>query len=107
MDGGAVRLEIPNEWGSLQDDDATEANYVEIDVRGRGTATANVGPNAAIAHLEGVVKGSVVRFTYGGGTVRSRNGAEAQPTITMLLDPAAFIIETDGDGDGIFVNCQG
>ena len=32
MDGGAVRLVIPNGWGSLQDDDATEANYVEVDV---------------------------------------------------------------------------
>ena len=70
MDGGAVRLVIPDGWGSLQDDDATEANYVEVDVSsGRGTATANVGSNAAIAYLEGLVKGSVVRFTYGGGTV--------------------------------------
>ena len=25
MDGGAVRLVIPDEWGNLQDDDATEA----------------------------------------------------------------------------------
>ena len=36
MDGGAVRLVIPDDWGNLQDDDATEANYVEVDVvRGR------------------------------------------------------------------------
>ena len=106
MDGGAVRLEIPDEWGSLQDDDATEANYVEIDVRGRGKATANVGPSAAIAYLEGVVKGSKVRFTYGGGTVRSRNGAQVQPTIAVE-DPAAFMIESDGDGDGSFEARQG
>ena len=106
MDGGAVRLEIPSEWGSLQDDDATEANYVEIDVRGRGTATANVGPRAAIAYLEGVVKGSVVRFSYGGGTVRSNNGAEVQPTIAVD-EPDAFMIETDGDGDGIFLPVRG
>ena len=32
MDGGAVRLVIPDDWGDLQDDDATEANYVEVDV---------------------------------------------------------------------------
>ena len=39
MDGGAVRLVIPDEWGNLQDDDATEANYVEVDVvGGRGSA---------------------------------------------------------------------
>ena len=41
-------------WGSMQDDDATEANYVEVDVTvGRGEATANVGPTAVIATLDG------------------------------------------------------
>ena len=107
MDGGAVRLVIPEGWGSLQDDDATEANYVEIDVGGRGKATnANVGSSAAIAYLEGIEKGSRVIFTYGGGTVDSRNGAEAQPTIAVA-DPAAFIIETDGDGDNSFEPVRG
>ena len=107
MDGGAVRLVTPPGWGTLQDDDATEANYVEVDVSsGRGTATANVGSNAAVAYLEGLVKGSVVKFTYGGGTVDSRNGAEVQSSIAVA-DPAKFIIETDGDGDSIFVNVRG
>ena len=82
MDGGAVRLVIPDNWGDLQDDDATEANYVEVDVvEGRGSAEANVADRAVIANLTGVQAGSVVRFTYGGGTVASRNGAEVQPTI--------------------------
>ena len=106
MDGGAVRLVTPPGWGTLQDDDATEANYIEVDVRGRGTATANVGSNAAIAYPEGLVKGSVVRFTYGGGTVLSRNGAEVQPSIAVA-DPAKFIIETDGDGDSVFAKVRG
>ena len=36
MDGGAVRLVIPDDWGNLQDDDATLANYVEVDVAPKG-----------------------------------------------------------------------
>ena len=108
MDGGAVRLVIPDKWGNLQDDDATERNYVEVDVvTGRGTATANVADRAVIADLEGVEKGSVVRFTYGGGTVTTRNGAEVQPSITTSDAPAEFIIETDGDGNGSFSDVWG
>ena len=38
MDGGIVRLVIPEYWGNLQDDDPTEGNYVEVDVIGRGSA---------------------------------------------------------------------
>ena len=103
MDGGAVRLVIPDDWGDLQDEDATEANYVEVDVvEGRGSATANVADRAVIANLTGVEKDSVVRFSYGGGTVASRNGAEVQPTIAGPKAPAAFEIESDGDGNGSF-----
>ena len=107
MDGGIVRLVIPEKWGDLQDDDATEANYVEVDVIGRGSATANVANRAVEATLTGVVEGSKVRFTYGGGTVASQNGAEVQPAITSPNNPAAFVIETDGDGDGSFVEVDG
>ena len=102
MDGGAVRLVIPEEWGALQDDDATEANYVEVSVVGRGKVTnASVADRAATATLEGVEAGSVVKFTYGGGTVASRNGAEVQPQIAVA-EPAKFKIYSDGDGDGAF-----
>ena len=106
MDGGAVRLVIPDDWGDLQDEDATEANYVEVDVvEGRGSAEANVADRAVIANLTGVQAGSVVRFTYGGGTVASRNGAEVQPSIAGPKAPAAFEIESDGDGNGRFDRC--
>ena len=107
MEGGAVRLSIPKGWGSLQDDDATEANYLEVDVSGGGSATTNVGPNAAIATLSGVVEGSVVEFTYGGGTVASRNGAQVQSTLAGPKAPAAFVIASDGDGNGSFKSVQG
>ena len=107
MDNGIVRLVIPEHWGNLQDDDPTEGNYVEVDVIGRGSAEANVADRAVEATLTGVVEGSVVRFTYGGGTVASRNGAEVQPRITTPNAPAEFIIETDGDGDGSFAEVRG
>ena len=108
MDGGAVRLVIPDDWGDLQDEDATEANYVEVDVvEGRGSAEANVADRAVIADLTGVEKGSVVRFSYGGGTVASRNGAEVEPSIRTAKDPAAFEIESDGDGNGRFDPVRG
>ena len=107
MDDGIVRLVIPENWGNLQDDDPTEGNYVEVDVIGRGSADPNVADRAVEATLTGVVKGSVVRFTYGGGTVASRNGAEVQPRITTPNAPAEFIIETDGDGDGSFAEVRG
>ena len=108
MEGGAVRLSLPNsQWGSFQDDDATEANYLEVDVSGRGSATTNVGPTAAIATLSGVAKGSVVIFRYGGGTVASRNGAQVQSALAGSKAPAAFVIESDGDGNGSFTVVKG
>ena len=107
MDGGAVRLVIPDGWGNLQDDDSTLANYVQVSVRNGGKATANVANRAVIANLTGVEAGSVVRFSYGGGTVKSRNGAEAQATIASAKAPAEFEIESDGDGDGAFTNVRG
>ena len=108
MEGGAVRLSLPNsQWGSFQDDDATEANYLEVDVSGGGSATTNVGPTAAIATLSGVAKGSVVIFRYGGGTVASRNGAQVQSALAGSKAPAAFVIESDGDSNGSFKVVKG
>ena len=107
MDGGDVRLRIPNNWGNLQDEDATEANFVTVKVIGGGTAEANVADRAVIARLTGVEKDSVVQFSYGGGTVSSRNGAEVEPNIRTVKNPAEFIIETDGDGDGSFARVKG
>ena len=67
---------------------------------------ASVANRAATATLEGVVKGSVVRFSYGGGTVSSRNGAQVQPKIAVA-EPARFKIYSDGDGDGAFELVKG
>ena len=100
MDGGAVSLEKPENWGGFQDDDATTANYIEARVvSGRGkVSTVDVGPEIVIVHLETFAPNAKIRFTYGGGTVRLQNGATAQSNIGL----AEFTIQSDGDGDGIF-----
>ena len=105
MDGGAISLERAKGWGSFQADDATIRNYVEVKVvKGRGKLdTVDVGPDIVIAYLEAFPANSVIRFTYGNGTVRSQNGAVAQPDIGL----AEFTIQTDGDGDGDFDNVRG
>ena len=100
MDGGAVSLERPANWGGFQDDDATTANYIEARVvSGSGkVSTVDVGPEIVIVHLETFAPNAKIRFTYGGGTVRLQNGATAQSNIGL----AEFTIQSDGDGDGIF-----
>ena len=105
MDGGAVSLEKPKDWGDFQADDATTANYIEVNVaRGSGKiSTVDVGPDIVIAYLETFPAKSTIRFTYGAGTVRSQNGAAAQADIGL----AEFTIKTDGDGDGDFDNVRG
>ena len=105
MDGGAVSLEKPKDWGDFQADDATTANYIEVNVaRGSGKiSTVDVGPDIVIAYLETFPAKSTIRFTYGTGTVRSQNGAAAQADIGL----AEFTIKTDGDGDGDFDNVRG
>ena len=105
MDGGAVSLERAERWGAFQADDATIRNYVEVKVvKGRGKLdTVDVGPDIVIAYLEAFPVNSVIRFTYGNGTVRTQNGAEAQANIGL----AEFTIQTDGDGDGDFAEVRG
>ena len=105
MDGGAISLERAKGWGNFQADDATIRNYVEVEVvKGRGKLdTVDVGPDIVIAYLEAFPDKSVIRFTYGDGTVRTQNGAVAQPDIGL----AEFTIQTDGDGDGDFDNVRG
>ena len=65
--------------------------------------TVDVGPDIVIAYLEAFPADSVIRFTYGDGTVRTQNGAVAQPNIGL----AEFTIQTDGDGDGDFAEVRG
>ena len=105
MDGGAVSLQKPTGWGNFQADDATLANYIEVEVvLGSGKiSTVDVGPDIVIANLETFAPNAKLRFTYGDGTVRDQNGAAAQPNIGL----AEFTIQSDGDGDGIFKAVRG
>ena len=105
MDGGAVSFEKATGWGDFQDNEPTEHNYIEVEVVGRRGKldTVDAGPDIVIAYLETFPANSVLRFTYGGGTVDSQNGAKAQANI----DLAEFMIASDGDGDGDFEFVRG
>ena len=95
MNGGAVSLEIPSDWGSMQDD-PTRRNY--LTTRGSAVSSLTVGSNTAIAEVRTLGRGGSIRFIYGGGTSRANNGVEVQDHTGI----AQFTIKTDGDGDGIF-----
>ena len=66
MDGGAVSLQKPTGWGDFQDDDAKQANYVEVKVvSGRGRlGDVNVTPDIVVARLETFAPNAKLKFTY-------------------------------------------
>ena len=109
MDGGAVRLTIPDGWGEMQVDDPLDFNHIEVEVTGSG-AELDGDPDviddgqSVDANLKTFAKGDKVTFTYGGGRgTRESNGALAQAEIGS----AAFIIESDGGSDASdFVNIR-
>ncbi len=94
MDGGAVSLEIPDGWGSMQND-PTQRNYVTT--RGAGVSAVEIADRYAIATIDTLAKGGSFRFIYGGGT-GAAVGAEVQDNVGT----AQFVIRSDGDGDGVF-----
>ena len=104
MDGGAVRLTIPDDWGLMQDN-TLKRNYIEVDVS-RGAMLGDVeivdDGLAVEANLTTFGEGDVVTFIYGGGDGdrESGRGAEAQEDI----GEAIFMVESQGSSDGGFVN---
>ena len=77
MDSGAVSLEKPTGWGDFQDDDAKQANYVEVRVvggRGKLEQPVNVTPDIVVARLETFAPNAKLRFTYGNAEVQSDIG---------------------------------
>ncbi len=101
MDGGAVHLIIPDDWGAVQDDDNTAANYVTVTVGTGAVLTSSEVLNSGRsveANLKTLGEGDTVMFTYGGG-VGANKGAAAQAEI----GDATFIIESRGSSGGDFV----
>ncbi len=94
MDGGAVSLELPSGWGSLQND-PQKRNYVTT--RGSGVSSLEITNSLVIATIDKLAKGGSFRFIYGGGT-GSDVGAEVQD----VVGTADFTIKSDGGGDGVF-----
>ena len=67
MDSGAVSLEKPSSWGDFQNDDAKQANYVDVRVvggSGRLEQPVDVGSDIVVAHLETFAPNAKLRFTY-------------------------------------------
>ncbi len=96
MDGGAVSLEIPDGWGSMQND-PTQRNYVTTRGAGVSLDPDDINDRYAIATIDTLAKGGSFRFIYGGGT-GAAVGAEVQDNVGT----AQFVIRSDGDGDGVF-----
>ena len=101
MDSGKVSLELPTTgWGTFQRDPA-ERNYVEISGNPNVTLeepTVDVSSNKAVAKITKLAAGQSFTFVYGGGSGGIANGAEVQDSIGV----ATFMIESDGEGDGVF-----
>ena len=106
MDGGTVRLTIPDGWGKLQTN-KLKRNHIAVTVAGSGAALGDpafeiVGGEGMMveAYLKTFGKGNKLIFTYGGGTGSSDNrGAEAQGEI----GEATFIVESKGSSNGDFI----
>ena len=100
MDGGAVRLTIPQNWGLAQSDDAEKPNYINVTVSsGAKLANFEVLDNGRFvqANLTTLGAGDNVSFTYGGGRGASK-GAVAQAD----LGDAVFLVESQGSSGGVF-----
>ena len=100
MDGGAVRITIPQNWGLPQNDDATKPNYVKVTVSSGAKLTSEVLHDEGRfvqANLTTFGAGDNVSFAYGGGRGASK-GAVAQAD----LGDAVFLVESRGSSGGVF-----
>ena len=100
MDGGHVSLQLPSGWGPMQRDPA-KFDYIKIDESGVILVEPTVdslGSNRAIAQITKLAAGQSFSFVYGSGTGGTNNGITAQDN----LDPAEFIIKTDGDANDTY-----
>ena len=100
MDGGAVRITIPQNWGLPQNDDAEKPNYVNVTVSSGAKLTSEVlhdDGRFVQANLTTLGAGDNVSFTYGGGRGANR-GAVAQAD----LGDAVFLVESRGSSGGTF-----
>ena len=108
MDGGAVRLTIPEDWGEMQDD-PLELNYVTVSASSGVVLTDDdtimpfeiVDDGRAVeVNLTTFGARDKVTFTYGGGTGgHDKEGAVAQ----VNVGEATFMVESKGSSDGDFL----
>ena len=83
MDGGAVRLTIPEDWGAMQDD-PLELNHIDVDISGTGRSVDRAlrfvdDGLQVVANLTTFGKGNTLTFTYGGGDRRRVTAEVLEP----------------------------
>ena len=103
MDGGSVTLTKADDWGDMQRD-PLKRNYINVTVSNGALSSVDYGTDVVVANLRTLRPGGRVTFVYGGGTGSSANrGAVAQVT----TGTATFMIQSDGNGDGMSENVMG
>ena len=81
--------------------DPAQRNYIEISDNPNVTLelpTITESSSKAVAKITKLGAGQSFTFVYGDGNGAPTNGAQVQDDIGI----ATFMIESDGDGDGIF-----
>ena len=97
MNGGAVHLIIPDDWGAAQKDDKTAANYVKVTPDDLPYEVLNSGRSVEVT-LTTFGEGDTVMFSYGDGAGANK-GAAAQAEI----GEAMFVVESRGSSGGDFM----
>ena len=65
MDGGQVRLDLPDDWGKLQETNASGANYARVQVSSGGSLRDTaVGDDRIVAYLDEFGKGDILTFSF-------------------------------------------
>ena len=100
MDDGYVSLDLPSTGWGLMQRDPSQRNYIEISGSNvtLESPAINETSSKAVAKITKLGAGQSFTFVYGGGTAGTSNGAQVQDDLGI----ATFIVESDGDGDGIF-----
>ena len=96
MDGGAVHLIIPDDWGAVQDNNSTAANYISVAASGNGAVLAG----SEVLNSGTSVEATLTTFGAGSKVVFTYKGAVAQAEI----GEATFMVESKGSSGGDFVS---
>ena len=95
MDGGRVALQMPDNWGDLQQDDAAADNYVKVTNVGGTLGDWDTNDDIVEANLATFNKGNTVRFAL--------ENVVAQPSNLGVVNFTIYSAGTDGEDLDIVV----